>query len=704
MFNNLKIGAKILIVMLITSMGALMAIAVISFSQMLDLTHYAGNANAVLGSTSAQESETALLDQAEDYLNKVVTEKAAFYNSTLHMVSSSLLSARDATELLYCNPDNFQGYVIPRPDKTAAGVPCAKGFLAGGGEMDEPTAEEFLLLSNLEYTLAPLFRNNEIISNFYLGTESGISYRYSAKNNYDPTYDPRQRGWYKETFSSDHTKPLWQDTYLDSYGFLCVTCAAPFTNGDHKTHGVIATDITMSTMTDSILNTRIGEGGYAFLMDNTGSYIAHPDYMKEGFIADAKQNATPSMLEAISCMTKGETSVKTVILDDNDYYLAFAPLKETGWSLGVLVPLQEVISPALLTKETIDTYSAETNGIIQDTLLRVLIRFLVLFGACTMLFVMFAFILSSAITRPIELLSRSVDKIGKGDWDTKIEIKGKDEIAELAGTFNNMTDELKHYVADLTRVTAEKERIGAELNVATQIQRDMLPSTFPAFPEYRQFDLYASMDPAKEVGGDFYDFFLLDDDHLALVIGDVSGKGVPAALFMVISKTLIKNRALLGGTPAEILADVNNQLCEGNDACLFCTAWLGILDVHTGEIRAASAGHEYPVIQSADGSYSMMRDKHGLALAAMDGLRYKDYSFTLEKRGTLFVYTDGVPEATNGENVLFGNDRMVEALNRLRTATPEETLKGMAGYVDDFVGDAPQFDDLTMLCLRYFGE
>jgi len=231
----------------------------------------------------------------------------------------------------------------------------------------------------------------------------------------------------------------------------------------------------------------------------------------------------------------------------------------------------------------------------------------------------------------------------------------------------------------------------------------MLPRIFPPFPERHDIDLYAIMDPAKEVGGDFYDFFLVDPDHLCLVIADVSGKGVPAALFMVIAKTLINSHAMLGKSPSEILEKVNHQLCKGNEAEMFVTVWLAIIELSTGKGIAVNAGHEHPALRRADGKYELIVYRHSPAVATLDGMRFRQHDFELHPGDSLFVYTDGVPEATNSQNELFGPDRMLEALNRNPLANPEDTLSNVRRAIDAFVGDAPQFDDITMLSLLYKG-
>lgn len=324
--------------------------------------------------------------------------------------------------------------------------------------------------------------------------------------------------------------------------------------------------------------------------------------------------------------------------------------------------------------------------------------------------IVFLWYVEKNIVDPLEKLSENVREFASQPADSGelpkprlTHISTGDEINLLADSCNTMMEDITAYMHDLRAVTAEKERIGAELSVATEIQASMLPCIFPAFPERPEFDIYATMTPAKEVGGDFYDFFLVDDDHLAIVIADVSGKGVPAALFMVIAKTLIKNCAQTGLSPKAVLEKANNQLCENNEAQMFVTVWLGILEISTGVLTCANAGHEYPAIRHDGGDYELVKDKHGFVLAGMENARYREYNLTLAPGDSLFVYTDGVAEATDANETLYGTDRMLDALNRHKTAAPGELLPLMKKDIDIFVGDAPQFDDITMLGLRLRG-
>ena len=250
----------------------------------------------------------------------------------------------------------------------------------------------------------------------------------------------------------------------------------------------------------------------------------------------------------------------------------------------------------------------------------------------------------------------------------------------------------------------ENSRIETELSMASSIQSDMLPNIYPAFPDRPEFDIYASMDPAKEVGGDFYDFFLVDDDHLCMIIADVSGKGVPAALFMMASKIILANNAMLGKSPAQIFNDTNIAICANNREDMFVTVWLGILELSTGKLTASNAGHEFPVIRESDGKFELLRDKHKAAIGAEDSVKYDEYELYMKPGSKLFLYTDGVPEATSAAKELFGTERMLEALNKNSSALPEQILKQVREDVDGFVKNEEQFDDLTMLCLEYRGN
>ncbi|MEL7564052.1 MAG: SpoIIE family protein phosphatase [Dehalobacterium sp.] len=311
------------------------------------------------------------------------------------------------------------------------------------------------------------------------------------------------------------------------------------------------------------------------------------------------------------------------------------------------------------------------------------------------------------IVNPLEMLSdgakafaarpAGTDEILEPDF---LKINTGDEIALMARSFNTMMRDITAYMRDLKTVTAEKERIGAELNVATNIQASMLPCIFPPFPERPEFDIYATMQPAKEVGGDFYDFFLVDENHLAVVIADVSGKGVPAALFMVIAKTLIKNRAQNREIPADVFTGVNAQLYENNEEGMFVTAWMGVLDIAGGEFTYVNAGHNPPLLKRKDGEFEYLKARPGFVLAGLEGVKYRQNDIRLEPGDILYLYTDGVTEATDTQGELYGETRLKIVLDRTAARPLGDILRTVKADIDTFAKGAPQFDDITMLALK----
>ena len=339
-----------------------------------------------------------------------------------------------------------------------------------------------------------------------------------------------------------------------------------------------------------------------------------------------------------------------------------------------------------------------------------LLKSLAVMFSITLIFaIVYIFILNRTIVTPI----KQMENAAKQFIDTKenehetstislLDIKTGDELEGLSSSLKQMENDINFYIENLQKVTTEKERIGAELNIATQIQSSMLPCIFPAFPDRDELDIYATMKPAKEVGGDFYDFFMVDEKHLAIVMADVSGKGVPAALFMVIGKTLIKDHTQPGRDLGEVFTEVNNMLCESNSSGLFITAFEGVLDLETGEFRYVNAGHEMPFIYRKGEAYQAYKIRPAFVLAGLEDMKYKSGSMQLEVGDKVFQYTDGVTEATDLQKQLYGMERLEKVLNeKCKEASPEQTLEFVKADIDAFVGEADQFDDITMLCLEY---
>lgn len=282
-------------------------------------------------------------------------------------------------------------------------------------------------------------------------------------------------------------------------------------------------------------------------------------------------------------------------------------------------------------------------------------------------------------------------------------VRPPNEIGQLSEDVCDLTLEIDNYLEHIETITKERERISTELSLATRIQENVLPAIFPAFPDRSEFDLHASTTPAREIGGDFYDFFLTDDDHLCMIIADVSGKGIPAAMFMMSTKIILKSKTTSGRSPAKIMREANEMICASNDEDMFVTVWLGVLEISTGKLTAVNAGHEYPAITGEDGKFEVFKDKHGMMIGGIEGVKYTEYEMDIRPGQRLFFYTDGVPEATNSDNEMFGTDRMIDALNQ-EASTTEQVLQNVRAAVNEFVGEAEQFDDLTMLCFEYRGS
>lgn len=352
------------------------------------------------------------------------------------------------------------------------------------------------------------------------------------------------------------------------------------------------------------------------------------------------------------------------------------------------------------------TYSQETieRNKIRETLIQSfssLVFQLLLATTCLLL-------LFLAVIRPLKMVQQDI-RLYKETKDSRAVIEDLDnirlrnEIGELARDVQELAVEVDDYVDKIESFTAENERISTELNLASRIQLAMLPMIFPPFPEHKELDIYATMIPAKEVGGDFYDFFMVDDTHLGLVMADVSGKGVPAALFMTITKVLLQNELNSGKTPAQVLEKINDRICRNNTEEMFVTVWLGCLDLKTGELTAANAGHEYPIVKKPNGHFELIKDKHGFVVGGMAGMKYTDYTIQMDPGSKIFLYTDGVPEAERKDREQFGIQRTLTMLRLFENLTPQEIITGMSTAVYDHVGDIPQFDDITMLCIHYKG-
>lgn len=501
--------------------------------------------------------------------------------------------------------------------------------------------------------------------------------------------DRRERDWYIAAAESGNI--CWMPPYKDALtGEMTLTCSMPvIVDGELK--GVIGEDIYLGDVCDTILKQDQNIFENIFLLTEDGSYIVG---MQDTF-DETLAGYTKEMQQELN----DGASVR--ILDEERLILGSAKIRNTGWSVFVALDYSRLEQPVQNVGEAITESSATTIAFLEQNIRTVFMNFCILALVLFFIIGLVSSRFSRTLVEPIEELTHGVEIISQGNLDYHLDIHTDGEIKDLADAFSTMTVDLKNYIENLNKVTAERERIGAELNVAAKIQEDMLPKIFPAFPDRKEFDVIAKMDPAKAVGGDFYDFFMTDEDHLAIVMSDVSSKGVPAALFMVIAKTLIKNYACQMDDLGKVYQVVNNQLCEGNDEGMFVTSFMAVITISTGEMEYVNAGHN-PQLWMHDGdTFDWIRTEPGFVLAGLPGIPYVSHKLQLSHGDRIFLYTDGVTEAQNSAEELFGEERLLESLNRYGRKPMDQLLPAVRADVDAFVDGAEQFDDITMLAFEY---
>lgn len=569
--------------------------------------------------------------------------------------------------------------------------------------------EELYLGSLLANELAQIerFRNADgsytgFSATYFCFADSGIDVLGDLETQKMICYDARNSGWYQATVKGYEEGTLkngvyWTEPVQDGSGRgISLICAIPVVV-DGKLVGVAGSGGLLINFAEMIKSTRLGDTGYSFVANrNSSTVIINPNTtakevtQSEVAIETVLKDSENADLKALpEKLASGKNGLTNCTIDGTKMLVAYSQLSNTEWSMVTVISEDDQLIMGVVDQ-------------LDRQILILILTILVLIAVLVVVVILSTGVYAKRFVAPILQLKEGAQILSGGNLDYKLTVSTGDEFEDLAHAFNMMALDLNDYMENFAKVTAEKERIGAELDVAAHIQSSMLPCIFPAFPEQSEyFDIYATMNPAKEVGGDFYDFFMVDDTHLAIVMADVSGKGVPAALFMVIAKTLIKDHTTPGRDMGETFTRVNELLCESNSEGLFVTAFEGVLDLATGEFCFVNAGHEMPFICKKDGKYEPYKIRAAFVLAGMDEMRYKAGSIMLEPGDRVFQYTDGVTEATNKDNQLYGMDRLEKVLADNSDKEPMELLPIVKKDIDAFVGTAPQFDDITMLNLYF---
>ena len=700
---------KILNLVLIFMLAMIGVFSAVSFYQSKKLSKTVKDAR----DKQQQAIETVSQDTMHQVINgtlvKTTALQAYIADDMFADLKSDVMTMQTLAQQLFSHKDTITPHPFSLPDASKNGQPTAQVLHEKG--VDYKNSKYLGVAAHMSESMIAMYKSSGKLSNCFIGLADGthicIDEQSANKFNENGTlsdFPVRERPWY---ISAAEKKQLCfsgieYDTYTQK---LCVTCSAPVIV-DGELYGVVGADIFLDAMDDYVKNAA-NSTGLLCVINNEGQVIFSSDggsafkVETAANASDLRKSANTELADFITKSLKERTDLTQITVNNKPYYAAGAPMETVGWTVVTLVDKQATEVPA---QQMIDQYD-DINKKAQDsfdessawskTTTMVMIALLLILGSATALWV------ASKIVKPVETMTNDIIDGGKTGklFEMKDIYKTNDEIEVLAQSFDDLTKKIVQYIKDITQITKEKERIGTELELARKIQADMLPNIYPAFPDRPEFDIYASMRPAKEVGGDFYDFYLIDKDHLGMVIADVSGKGVPAALFMMMSRILIKNYAMMGYSPAQVLEQTNNSICMNNKEDMFVTVWYGVLEISTGKITAANAGHEFPIIKKQGGKYELLQDKHGFVIGGMEGMKYTEYEIQLDSGEMLFLYTDGVPEATDGENNMYGTDRLLEAMNSKEHTDPLELLGSITDNVDQFVGEADRFDDMTMLAV-----
>ncbi len=655
-------------------------------------------------------SEETMSRTLEESFVKMTRLQASIADSEFSEVVNNVYMLQSMAEGLFENRDSLEPVEYSIPDPALDGTVSAMVLCEEG--VDYTKSEYLGVIAHMQMPMMALVNNSKKINGCYIGLADGTHFgidtstadKYDENGNLIP-FPVRQRPWYRGAVESGglYFTGIEKDAFNDE---LLITCSVPVTV-EGEVVGVAGVDIVLENMSDFI---RSADTGYIFIVNNDGQIILSND---DGLFASESADKAKDLRESenkvfgsfIKEAMNSATELTEVTLEDKEYYLAGAPMPTVGWAVVSAIEKELTEAPGKQLLEEYDEINNQATAEFRSGTIRTMLTSILFVLVMVLLGSYAALVSARNIAKPIGQITRDVNRASKTNqpFVMKDVYRTNDEIEVLAEAFSHLSKETQNYIADITKITREKERVSTELHMANRIQNSMLPSAFPPFPDRKEFNIYASMDPAREVGGDFYDFFLIDEDHLCMVMADVSGKGVPAALFMMVSKVILKNTAMLGQGAAEILKVANQAICSSNQEDMFVTVWTGIMEISTGRITAANAGHEYPVLMK-NGKFSLLKDKHGFVIGGMKGMKYVDYEIQMDPGDKLFLYTDGIPEAVNENNEMYGIQRMLNALNDDPGAEPMRIIQNVQTSVDGFVQNAEQFDDMTMLCMEYKGH
>ncbi|MDR2403915.1 MAG: SpoIIE family protein phosphatase [Spirochaetaceae bacterium] len=705
----MSIKGKVLIVILSTSLGSLLLLSLATLVSIFNIRGTTLSHSDTLGEVVAGESQKALEAQMRQQMINFARDKASLADEKFRIIENYIVMTADIISHIYTYKEQYQpkyiDYVEPGEERST--VPY---LMTAPGVSFSAIREEVTLAANVSDMLRQIAVVDIGVISSYIGGESGytilMNKDLSAANRTD--FDVKSRSWY--VGAREKNGLFWSEVFVDALGRGAgISCAMPFydeSSGTRVLKGVAGSGALLTEVDRVINSSKIGKTGYSFLLDDKGRVVISP---REKILHDGDPDRTigedylhsdnPELRELAERMIGKQEGLMTLQISGEEVFVAYSPLEVIDFSMGIVMTVEEVTVPARAIRQDIINLSGEVVAKINQSFLAILLLIAGVIILAVGIALSVALRLSRSLTGPIVKLCKGAEIIGTGDLNYQLDVDSRDEIGVLAGTFNQM-------IRDIKTINGEKERINGELTAAADIQNSMLPRIFPRFSKRRELALYAKMMPAKEVGGDFYDFFYLDreETHIACIIADVSGKGVPAALFMVIAKTLLKVHLLSCIDPAETLETVNKLLYEDNPQGMFVTVFLCTFDLITGKMIYANGGHNPPLISLSGGPYQFMRLEKGIPPGMFGDSRYRSCELDLQTGDRLYLYTDGVNEAMNEGGEQFGNDRFLDRANRFRDLPPEEFDGAIRQELALFVQGAEQSDDITTLAIAYKGK
>ncbi|MCL2190439.1 MAG: SpoIIE family protein phosphatase [Treponema sp.] len=703
--------------LLTQSIGAFLALtvllSVVFFASIERIRGTVFRNSAVLGNSASDISAYMLEVLHTEKINRAAIDTVLLLDERLGRIESHTRMAADMAGSIYASSEGWRPRPLPRV--MAGEVPPAGPHMYTVPSVDFPAVRaEAELIGNATEILRQITVVDWGIASSTINSESGFVIAVDAFPWIQTGYDPRVSLWY--TRARDGGGLYWADVYRDRRGRgPAISCAVPFFDGNGVFRGVARSTVRLSDLSRIIDPTGIRRSGQFFILNRQGTVVYSMDGVEvtlgeEGLVEGENflQSPDPRLRSLGLSMTLGATGMTELEMDGIPFYVAYAPIRTLGWSLGVTVPAQEIYVPVMQIESQIWEITEANRAAIDMYILFLAGSIALLILLILPAIAFFAIRFTRAITGPVLALSHGVQEVAGGNLGREVVVRTGDELEQLASSFNEMTSQLRAHIAETARATAERERMDTELDIATRIQANMLPNNFPPFRDRKNtLDLYAEVHPAREVGGDFYDFFFIDDDRFAVVVADVSGKGIPAALFMATTKTIVKNRLQNQDNLELALETANRELCDSNTTGMFVTMWLCVLEISSGRLSYVNAGHNPPMLlrgnRDEGRGFEFLVSQADLVLAAMEDTRYRCQQVQMEKGDMLFLYTDGIVEAENAEGAFYGKNRMKEFLDANAPRPLREILPGLRNDIEIFANGAEQSDDITMLALRIEG-